>query len=1801
VVEASLDLLQKLVAHNLLTGSADALPVAAGEAAAADADDPDGGAGEASPSGGSTGALPPSHVPRRALHAVPVCTDQAPARAVCGAAVELMCRGYELGDDAVELQLLRGLLTAISCASFRVHGEALLRCVRTCYNVFLGSKSEVNQTAAKATLTQALTIVFHRMEQDSALVPPPAITVADLLFPGSAEAATSPVTQFVQGFVTRVLSDLPSWSAAAAVVSAATSGGAESVLLSERDGAFHTDGEEDDGLGHTAPGHQHSSGASGSGAPGAQGQQPSVHQAAPEPRAGDDGDDAPDEATSSAHPGGAAGHEEERVNAASAALRRDAFLVFRALCKLSMKAAPEGSSASSVADAFAHRSKLLSLELLKILLANAGPVFRSSPKFARTIRQFLCRSLLKNCSSGALDLFNLSCSIYIRLLERFRPHLKAEIGIFTEVIFLKALQLTQTPGKDSSAASAALTPVADASPVPYGQRVTVLRCLGHQCRDAQLMVDLFVNYDCDLNNTNLFERVTATLLGVVREGCPADVASGLILPTQEAAMRVAATRALTDMTLALAKWIDKDAAAQASARAAATAAAEAAVAAQEAMAEDTLAAATAERQRQGDSTAGALTEAERFEQAKTNKVLFREGIALFYAKPKKGIQFLQKAGLLSEQPAEVAHFLATTPDLDKTQIGELLGSPDEGDLRVMHAYVDAMDFPGFELDEAIRAFLAGFRLPGEAQKIDRLMEKFAERFCRVNPGAFKSADTAYVLSYSVIMLNTDAHNPMVKTKMSKQEFLRNNRGIDDGSDVPEEYLGNLYDRITSNEIKMKDPALDAQAKAAAAAKSGVADELSRLFLNLIPGRKAATQAVDPADVIMESVRTRALSSSEFVSAEDSNNVKPMWAALWEPLLRIVTAAFDAAEDKATVMQCLDFLRCGVHLGASLGLEAPRDAFVQALAKHTQLTAPASMRAKHVEALRALVAAAEHDANNLGAAWVHVLRCISRYEHLHNLGSGFNDASLFTPDMAAAADAATSGARAVKPSTGAFGALRLARSSSSVGSGAAATAPPPSGSSAAAAAKKRGSGGTDGLGEGDEEVGPPPPKWVLDALSPEELAQRVFLRTHVLDSDAIVAFVQCLCIVSLEELRAARSPRVYSLARIVEVAHFNMGRIRLVWSRIWAVLADFFVTVGLLRNLSCAMYVVDSLRQLSMQFLSRDELAQFSFQNDFFRPYVVIMRHSPEPAIRELIIRCMAQMVAARVHNIRSGWKSLFMVFTAAAADTQRSIVVLAFETMERIMRQHFNHICEADSAAFTDCVNCLVAFTNSNSSPEVSLNAIAFLRFCALKLAEGALGNLEAAAAAQQQQSERMSQGGGALVSARTSSGAAALAAASAPGPSFFTDTDAHLYFWFPLLAGLSELTFDRRRDVRHSALEVLFDTLKFHGSAFSSRFWARVFDKILFPIFDHVRAEGLADASDDATRADPATPTSPGRAAGEEHVDAWLFETCTHCLHLIVDVFAQFFAQVAPLLPRLLTLLTSLSLRQHDQLAACGVAAICRLATSAGPLFSAEQWQQLLDAVDLTLVASQPNVERLAHSSDTGAAWLAQAAEVKGLVATQLLLVAAAEQLATAHAGELSGLQLRQLLDALQRAHSNAARVNADGVLRPQLRTAAATASQAAGPETPASARLAAALPDPPLLALEVQAGRAHLRALAAVCGATAQASLCRLDPSAGEERLAGCVADVLNATADGDALGDADEWAARAPLALDALDVLATAFNEAAFLRQHKLLFPACMQLVKAHGVPASVRGALGSALLVRLGPLLDRAASGTSSHTQ
>ena len=64
----------------------------------------------------------------------------------------------------------------------------------------------------------------------------------------------------------------------------------------------------------------------------------------------------------------------------------------------------------------------------------------------------------------------------------------------------------------------------------------------------------------------------------------------------------------------------------------------------------------------------------------------------------------------------------------------LMALPSEPDnVPTMHAFVDLLDFSHLPFVDALRAFLQKFRLPGEAQKIDRYVLKFAERYIEHNP------------------------------------------------------------------------------------------------------------------------------------------------------------------------------------------------------------------------------------------------------------------------------------------------------------------------------------------------------------------------------------------------------------------------------------------------------------------------------------------------------------------------------------------------------------------------------------------------------------------------------------------------------------------------------------------------------------------------------------------------------------------------------------------------------------------------------------------------------------------------------------------------------------------------------------------------------------------------------------------------------------------------------------------------------------------------------------------------------------
>ena len=110
------------------------------------------------------------------------------------------------------------------------------------------------------------------------------------------------------------------------------------------------------------------------------------------------------------------------------------------------------------------------------------------------------------------------------------------------------------------------------------------------------------------------------------------------------------------------------------------------------------------------------------EKAKLRKTALNNGIRQFNFKPKRGIKTLIADGFIkSDSPEDIANFILQNENLDKAMIGEYLGEGDAHNIAIMHAFVNSMDFTRRRFVDALRQFLQSFRLPGEAQKIDRFM------------------------------------------------------------------------------------------------------------------------------------------------------------------------------------------------------------------------------------------------------------------------------------------------------------------------------------------------------------------------------------------------------------------------------------------------------------------------------------------------------------------------------------------------------------------------------------------------------------------------------------------------------------------------------------------------------------------------------------------------------------------------------------------------------------------------------------------------------------------------------------------------------------------------------------------------------------------------------------------------------------------------------------------------------------------------------------------------------------------------
>ncbi|CBY35510.1 unnamed protein product [Oikopleura dioica] len=1053
-------------------------------------------------------------------------------------------------DENVQLQIIKALLTAVSSSHIAVHETTLLNSVRTIYNIHLASKSLVNQTTARATLTQILSLVFSRMET-AALEEIEYIQEEEKLLEISSDESPESIAKYALDLA---------------------------ILRATR----------------------------------------------------------------------------KKTNLA--VLQKDAFLVFRSLCKLSMKPLADGPPDPRSPEL---RSKVLSLQLILSVLQNAGPEFRRNATFSNAIKQYLCVALSKNGVSTVPEVFELSLAIFLSLLSGFKTHLKAQIEVFFKEIFLSIIESTSST---------------------FVHRALVLEALARICADSQSVVDLYVNYDCDINAANIFERLVGNLARLVQT--KTRKAEDF---EEESIIRMKSLDCLVNILKCMAEWSHTNGVASTS----------------------------------DNSDSGFKQNEsqmiEQLERLKSHKAKLEAAIALFNKKPKKGLKAFIELDVTKDDPREIGKFLLREERLSPDAIGELLGEGDQYNINIMHAYVDLLDFNQLGFVPAIRKFLS-------------------------ENATFASADAAYVLAYSIIMLTTDLHSAQVKKKMTVEDYIKMNRGINNDSDLPPDYLTAIYNEIKEEPISLKKQQHQAQESVTMTEKLPLMEAVSHV-------------------------------TATFVSTTHSEHVRPMFKMLWRPALAAFSFLLQYQSQKEIVSLVLDGVRCAIRLSGIFRLDLERDSFIGILSRFSllqQTSGVQQMQTKNIDAIKTLIMVAYTDGNYLGATWAEVLRCISQLEFLQHIGTGAHN-------------------RDVK---------------------------------------------------GDQSHDLQRSLAETSIQSVVVAVDKIFAKSCKLSGEAIVDFTRSLCQVSADELKQ-NPPRMYSLTKLVEISYYNMGRIRLQWSRVWSVLGEHFTKTGCSTDESIAAFALDSLRQLSIKYLEKGELPNYKFQNDFLRPFETIMKRTTSLANQDLVLRCIAQLVDSNQHNIRSGWKNVFGVLGIAAGSDREAIVELAFTTTTLIANQTVVNNWAILAPYLQDCVKCLSEFACNPEFPDTSMEAIRLIRVVADHIA------------ANQKAFETL----------------------SGDDISNIPLADrVWLRGWFPLMFELSAVISRCKLDVRTRALTVMFELIKTHGGHFKANWWEDLFN-VLFRVFDGLKLPEAVERRE------------------------WMDTTCHHALFAVCDVFSYYYSTLAPLL----------------------------------------------------------------------------------------------------------------------------------------------------------------------------------------------------------------------------------------------------------------------------------------------------------------
>ena len=167
----------------------------------------------------------------------------------------------------------------------------------------------------------------------------------------------------------------------------------------------------------------------------------------------------------------------------------------------------------------------------------------------------------------------------------------------------------------------------------------------------------------------------------------------------------------------------------------------------------------------------------------------------------------------------IALVIRYSNDVNIENLFEIMAEKNPFSKLILKEYSKTYNFRAYNIIKAMNLFMSTFALKGESHNIYNFICAFGSKYYEDNKDIyeknklnkntnslyFKSDEEVTQFAYSIIILNTDLHNPNVANKMNLEEFIKNNKLSGLFKDVPEDYFKDIYQEIKDNELKKAKP------------------------------------------------------------------------------------------------------------------------------------------------------------------------------------------------------------------------------------------------------------------------------------------------------------------------------------------------------------------------------------------------------------------------------------------------------------------------------------------------------------------------------------------------------------------------------------------------------------------------------------------------------------------------------------------------------------------------------------------------------------------------------------------------------------------------------------------------------------------------------------------------------------------------------------------------------------------------------------------------------------------------------------